>query len=58
MRVNSRRMSLREIERICSRTSLYFDLQEGENELYFEGISTDGGDYDRTWYRLNVTYEN
>jgi hypothetical protein len=56
MRLNSRRLSRRETERLCSRTSLYLDLDEGDNEFYFEGISTDGGDYDRTWLRLNVEY--
>jgi hypothetical protein len=57
MRVNSQRLSRREVERLCSRTSLYFDLDQGDNEFYFEGISTEGGDYDRTWLRLNVTYQ-
>ncbi|MBN2100904.1 hypothetical protein JW710_03350 [Candidatus Dojkabacteria bacterium] len=57
MRLNGRRMSPRDMERICSRTSLYYDLEEGDNEFYFEGISTDDDDYDRAWLRLNVEYE-
>lgn len=57
LRLDNRKLTTRHIERICSRQGLDYDLEEGDNEFYFEGFHTVDGDRDRVWIRLEIEYD-
>jgi len=57
MRLDNRKLTTRDVERICSRQGLDYDLDEGDNDFYFEGYHTVDDDRDRFRVRLEIEYD-